>query len=107
MAMAKPHSRHTQLKRQAAGPTGTTEKPIPGRRRLDARRGNVATEIERSGDGGRLRQAARRLATQKNAARKLLVPQRDMDKAVAAAEAAKVKLMVGNLSQTRRRRVNP
>lgn len=105
--MAGKQSRHTQLKRRAAGGAGRTEKPIQGGRRLDARRGNVAVEIERSGQAARLRQAARRLGTEKNAARKLQVPQPHMDKAVAAGEAAGVKLTVENLSGTRRRKVSP
>ncbi len=105
--MAGKQSTHTRLKRRAAGPSGRTEKPIPGRRRLDARKGNVAIEIERSGQPARLRQAARRLATQKNAAKRLQVPQPDIAKAIAAAKATGVPLTVENLSRTRRRRVNP
>ena len=104
--MAKKPSRHTQLIRQRAGGSGSTEKPIPGRRRLDVRKSNTAIEVERTGQPARLRQAAKRLATQKNAAKKLVVPQTDMQKAAEAAKATGVKLTVENISGTRRRRVN-
>lgn len=105
--MPRNEQRHTGIKRRLAGPSGKVEKPLPGGRKLDVRRQNVAIEIERSGQPARLRLAAQRLATQNNAAKRLQVPQPDMEKAIAAAKAAGVTLTVENLSRTRRRRVNP
>ena len=102
--MAKPHSRHTQLKRRAAGPTGKPEKPQPGGTRLDARRKGVATEIERS---GRIRPALARLRKETNARKKLAVPQNEMDRAAEIARDMGIKVTIENLGGTKRRRVSP
>ncbi len=43
---------HKRAKAKAAGKSGTTEKPLSGNRRLDAATAKKATEVERSGTGG-------------------------------------------------------
>lgn len=98
--MPKKPQRHTQLKRWAAGPTGTTEKPQRGGTRLDARRPKQAIEVERS---GRLEAALRRLGKEKGVQRVLQVPQRDFDRAIEAAQQAGVGVTVANLSGIRKR----
>jgi hypothetical protein len=95
--------RHTQLKRRAAGPSGTTEKRQRGRTRLDARRGGIATEIERS---GRIAPALNRLAKETNARKILRVPQNDLDRAAQLARKKDINVTITNLKGTRRRRVN-
>ncbi len=50
------------------------EIPIPGRRRLDIKFGNIAREEERSGRRDRMRAAISRLKTQRNVKKELGVP---------------------------------
>lgn len=100
--MAGNQRRHTQLKRQAAGPKGTTEKKQRGRTRLDASKPGKVTEIERS---GRIGPAVNRLAKEKRVKRELKVPQSDFDRAVEAARRASVNITVSNLSGTRKKTV--
>ncbi len=107
--MAKSVS-HKRAQRRAAGKGGTVERKQPGGTKLDALSagGKRATEVERSGDPERLRQAARRLKKQKSAGATqavLQVPNKDLDKAAEAMRAEGVKGTVKNMSGTRRRSV--
>lgn len=78
--------------------------PIPGNRRLDARSPKIAREVERSSGEKSLAKAIRRLNTQTNKKKELLVPTPNLDKAKAVAEkVAKGKLIIQNLSRTQRR----
>ena len=52
---------HKRAKARAAGKQGRTEVPLSGGRRLDAASPKRATEVERSGNLGSLKAAARRL----------------------------------------------
>jgi len=84
-----------------------TEVSIPGNRRLDARDARIAREIERSSGEKSLAKAIRRLNTQTNKTKELLVPTPNLDKAKEVAEGvAKGKLRIQNLSRTQRRFVN-
>jgi len=96
---------HRSLKHRLAGKSGKVEKPIPGGRRLDVRRGHAACEIERSGNPDSIRKAISRLGTQKNARKELRVPQKDLDKAAKIAKAGGRNITVKNLSGTKRRRI--
>jgi hypothetical protein len=102
MAETKSHKR---AKAKAAGRTGQTEKPIRGRRRLDAATPRRATEVERSGTVGGLRKAARRLRDSGKPERVLQVPQKDMDKASRAMREVGASGTVKNMSGTKRRSV--
>ncbi len=90
--------------KQGKGKAARTEVPIPGRRRLDALRGNNAIEVERSGNPKRLDKALGRLKTQSNRKKILRVPQKDMDKALQRAREKKMNVTVTNLSKTKRKR---
>lgn len=81
-----------------------TEVPISGNRRLDASSSEVAREVERSGGEKSLAKAIRRLNTQANKKKELLVPTPNLDKAKTVGEkVAKGKLLIQNLSRTQRR----
>jgi len=81
-----------------------TEVPISGKRRLDATSSKVAREIERSSSKKSLTKAIRRLNTQTNKKKELLVPTPNLDRAKEVAEkVAKGKLLIQNLSRTQRR----
>jgi hypothetical protein len=81
-----------------------TEVKISGNRRLDARDSRIAREVERSSGEKSLAKAIRRLNTQTNKQKELLVPTPNLDKAKAVAEkVAKGKLRIQNLSRTQRR----
>lgn len=81
-----------------------TEVPIRGKRRLDANSSKVAREVERSSGKKSLMKAVRRLNTQTNKKKELLVPTPNLDKAKAVAEkVAKGKILIQNLSRTQRR----
>lgn len=96
-----PKSRtHKAIQRRVAAPRGQTEKKIWGKRRLDVKKGHVATEIERSGN---IKQALSRLRTQRTAKKVLMVPTKDLDKAKGIAEKEGMKVMISNLSRTKRR----
>jgi len=101
----KKQQRHTKITRKVAGPRGQTEVPIPGRRRLDVKKPNVAIEIERSADPARIRAALGRLRTQRNAPKQLRVPQPNLDRAAEIAKRARLNVTVKNLSGTKRRTV--
>jgi hypothetical protein len=72
---------------------------------LDAKQGNKATEVERSGNVARLRQAARRLKAAHAPQRVLQVPQKDMAKAAEAMKKEGVTGTVKNMGRTKRRSV--
>ncbi len=102
--MAK--QQHTRITRRLAGPKGRREVPIPGRRRLDIKKGNLALEVERSSNPQRIRQAIGRLRSQPNARKELRVPQNNLNKATEIAKQVGTPLTVKNLGGTRRRRVS-
>jgi len=81
-----------------------TEVPIPGNRTLDASSSKIAREVERSSGKKSLARAIRRLNTQTNKKKELLVLTPNLDKAKEVAErVAKGKLLIQNLSRTQRR----
>ena len=94
---------HKRAKRKAAGRNGRTEIPISGGRRLDAKNVRKATEIERSGSSKGISKAISRLKTQKNSKKELLVPNKDLDKAKEIAKKSGAKILIQNLSKSRRR----
>ena len=99
---------HKRAKRQAAGPRGTTEKPLRGGGRLDAltRGGRRATEVERSGTPARIQEAVRRLNRSGAAERVLQVPQTDLQKATdIAKKSSTASMTVKNLGGTKANRV--
>lgn len=96
---------HKRAKSKAAGKGGNTETRLSGNRRLDAQTKNKATEVERSGSKERLERAAQRLKDSRLPQRVLQVPQEDMDKAVAAMKARRVRGTVKNMSGTKRKSV--
>jgi len=96
---------HKQAKNKAAGASGTTEKPLSGRRRLDAATPKRATEVERSGSQQRLEQAARRLKSSRKPQKVLQVPQHDMGDAAKAMKKLGVKGTVKNMAGTKRKSV--
>ena len=96
---------HKQAKNKAAGASGTTEKPLPGGRRLDAATAKRATEVERSGTPQRLEKAARRLKSSAKPQKVLQVPQHDMGDAAKAMKKVGVKGSVKNMAGTKRKSV--
>ncbi len=94
---------HKRAKNKAAGRNGRTEVPISKGRRLDAKNGSRATEIERSGTSKGLSKAISRLKTQQNAKKELLVPNKDLDKAKKIAMKRGVNVLIQNLSKSKRR----
>ena len=96
---------HKAAKAKAAGRGGKTEAPLRGGGRLDARTkgGRKATEVERSGDAGKLSAAARRLRRSGAPQKVLQVPQRDMAKAREAMRRARIGGTVKNMSGKRSR----
>lgn len=102
--MAKSSS-HKRAQQRAAGKSGKTEVPLRGGRRLDARTAKTATEVERSGDKGRLEKAAARLKASGAPQMALQVPQKDMDKAAQAMRDKGVRGTVRNMGGTKRRSV--
>lgn len=102
--MSKSES-HKRAQSKAAGKTGQTEVPISGNRRLDAKSGNRATEVERSGSAQGLEQAARRLRDSGAPQKVLQVPQTDLAKAAKAMRDVGVHGTVKNMGSTKRRSV--
>ena len=96
---------HKRAKARAAGKGGQTEVPLSGGRRLDAATEAKATEVERSGDIARLRNAAKRLKDSGKRQKVLIVPQNDMKKATSAMSSEGVSGTVKNLGGTKRRSV--
>lgn len=100
---------HRRAKNQAAGTHGETEVTLSRNGRLDALTsgGGRATEVERSGQPQRLREAAQRLDSSGATQRVLQVPNQDMSKASEAMRDAGVSGTVKNMGRTRRRSVRP
>ncbi len=96
---------HKAAKARAAGKKGKTEVRLRSGRRLDAKVGHKATEIERSGDSRKLERAAQRLKESHARERVLQVPNQDMSKATAAMRKKGVSGSVKNMSGTKRRSV--
>ena len=96
---------HERAQAAAAGRKGKTEVPLKSGRRLDAKSGNKATEVERSGNTRLLRQAARRLKQSAAKQKVLQVPQQDIPKAAEAMKDEGVHGSVKNMSGTKRRSV--
>lgn len=94
--------RHKLLKRKYAGPKGQIEKQISQHRSLDAKNPttNTAVEIERSGN---IKKALLRLKTQTNAKKKLVVPQKDLDRAAKVAKGVGINVVITNIASTKRR----
>ncbi len=90
--------------KRGKGSAAKTEVPISRGRRLDAKRGDNAIEVERSGTARGLKQAISRLKTQRNSSKILRVPEKDMRKAADISRQEKVNLTVTNLSKTKRRK---
>lgn len=78
------------------------EVPIPGKRRLDFKKGSLAREEERSGNKKLIQKAISRLKTQKNAKKELGVPQKDLQKALEEVRRSKSKIIVTNITRTKR-----
>ena len=96
---------HKSAKSKAAGRTGRTEVPLKSGKRLDAKVGGRATEIERSGAQRSLEAAAQRLKESRAGQRVLQVPEKDMSKAAAAMQRKGIAGTVKNMSGTKRRSV--
>jgi len=99
---------HKRAKRKA-GRGGQTEVPLPGRRRLDAKKkvGGAfrAEEIQPIGSGKAFLDAARRLRDSRSKIKILRTRQGNMDKAEEAMRKAKVKGQVQNMGGTKRKNV--
>ena len=96
---------HKQAKSKAAGKSGTTEKSLPGDRRLDAATAKKATEVERSGTTEGLKKAAQRLKASRKPQKVLQVPQKDMDAAAQAMKKAGIGGTVKNMGGTKSRSI--
>ena len=96
---------HKRAKAKAAGKSGTTEKPLPGNRRLDAATKIRATEIERSGTPEGLTKAAQRLKSSREPQKVLQVPHKDMDAAAQAMKKVGIGGTVKNMGATKSRSV--
>lgn len=94
---------HKRAKNKVAGKNGRTEISISRGRRLDAKNGHKATEIERSGTLKGISNAINRLKTQQNSKKELLVPHKDLDKAKKIVQKKGVNVLIQNLSKTKRR----
>lgn len=96
-------SSHKQAKTQGLR-RAKTELSISRGRRLDAANRKVAREVERSGNEKKIKEAIRRLNTQKTKKKELLVPTGHLDKAKEIGKrVAKGILRIQNLSRTKRR----
>ncbi|MCD4824338.1 MAG: hypothetical protein K8S55_07005 [Phycisphaerae bacterium] len=93
---------HQKAKKAAAGKNGRTEVPLSRGRRLDALRGNCATEIERSRHTSRLRKAAGRLRDSKVKHKVLQVPHKNLEKAVEAMQHIGISGTVKNMGGSKR-----
>ena len=93
---------HKRAKTKAAGKSGQTEFRLKDGRKIDAVTKNKATEVERSGSTAGLRKAAARLKDSRKKQKVLQVPQKDMQKAVAAMKAEGVSGTVKNMGGTKR-----
>ncbi len=95
-------SSHKRAKSKAAGASGQTESPISRGRRLDAVSRGKATEIERSGTKAGLGKAVGRLKDSGKPKKVLVVPQKDIPKAVDSMKSRGVGGTVKNMSGTKR-----
>lgn len=96
---------HKRGKSKAAGKSGKTEKPISGKRRVDAVTKIKATEIERSGSTEGLKKAAKRLKDSGKRQKVLQVPEKDMKKAADAMREVGIGGTVKNMTGTKRKSV--
>ena len=96
---------HKEAKSRAAGARGRTEVKLRSGKQLDARTAKRATEVERSGDPGKLEKAAQRLKESRAPQKVLQVPQPDIDVATAAMRKKGVAGTVKNMTGTKRRYV--
>lgn len=87
--------------KKGKGNAARKEVPIPGKRRLDAIRGNSAIEVERGGTPQKIDQALSRLKTQTNKNKILRVPQNDMEMAIKHVQQKGMNVTVTNLSKTK------
>lgn len=94
---------HRKAKWRSAGRGGRVEVRLSSGRRLDAlsRNGIWATEVETSGDFGRLMHAASRLAESGAPQKVLKVPHRHLLRAAAALKRAGVSARVRNMHDTK------
>ena len=88
--------------KRGKGSAAKTELPISRRRRLDAKRGKFAIEVERSSSQPALNKALSRLQSQRNLKKILRVPQANLEKAVDLARKKKLNVTVTNIAKTRR-----
>ena len=99
---------HKRAKRKA-GRGGQTEVPLPGRRRLDAKKkvGGAfrAEEIQPTGSRKAFFDAAKRLRDSRSKTKILRTRQENMDKAVEAMRKTRVRGQVQNMGGTRRKNV--
>jgi hypothetical protein len=95
---------HKRTKGHAAGRGGQTEVPLKHGGRLDARRGETATEVERGGPKAQAK-AIRRLVRSGAPVKVLRVPQSKLPSAAAAASKARSRIRVTNLSGTKGRTI--
>ena len=96
---------HKRAQQRAAGTSGRIEVALPGGQRLDAETKTTATEVERSGNTQRLKQAARRLLAAKKPQNVLQVPQHHMAQAAEAMRDVGASGTVKNMNGTKRRTV--
>jgi hypothetical protein len=94
---------HQRAKAKAAGKGGQTEKPLPGKRRLDAisHDGKKATEVERSGSAKNLKKAVSRLISSGAPKTILQVPHKDIRAAHNATGGVGAKVTVKNMGGTK------
>ena len=91
--------------KRGKGNAAKTEVPISRGRRLDARRGKFAIEVERNISSLALSKALSRLKSQRSSKKILRVPQPNMKKAVGLAIEKKINVTVTNIAKTKRVRV--
>ena len=84
------------------GNAAKTEVSISRNRRLDAKRGKFAIEVERSTSPSALNKALSRLKSQRSLKKILRVPQPNMKKAIDLAREKKINVTVTNIIKTKR-----
>ncbi|MCX7615952.1 MAG: hypothetical protein N2Z68_00950 [Patescibacteria group bacterium] len=95
--------RHRQIQKQIARKKGKIEVPLTHKRRLDVLRKKKAIEIERSGSPERIVKALNRLKSKKTLSKELRVPQWDLDKAKEIGKKKKMRVVIKNISGTKKR----
>ena len=98
-------NQHRKIQRKIAGKKGKIEVPIKGKKRLDVLKGKKGVEVERSGDPRRISLALSRLKSKKTLKKELRVPQKDLDKATEIARKKRMKVVISNISGTKKRRI--